>query len=83
MVLVSIYEAAGFDAKIVAVWNGDWPWEWSDEHALALLHYPSLDYAYYFEDGWMVLDPTQGSTNSWKFGEYHPAGYEHHDIADI
>lgn len=79
VVLASLYEATGFDAKIVVVWNGDWPWEWSNQHALLLLYYPNLDYAYYFEDGWMVLDPTAG----WDFGEYHPRGYEHQDIADV
>ena len=83
VVLTSLYEAAGFDAKIVAVWNGDWFWERSDEHALVLLYYPNLDYAYYFEDGWMVLDPTAGSTAGWDFGEYYPHGYDHHDIADV
>jgi len=83
VVLASLYEAAGFDAKIVVVWNGDWPWEWSNQHALVLLYYPNLDYAYYFNDGWMVLDPTAGSTANWSFGEYHPRGYDHHDIADV
>lgn len=83
VVLASLYEAAGFDAKIVVVWNGDWPWEWSNQHALLLLYYPGLDYAHYFDDGWMVLDPTAGSIANWEFGEYHPQGYDHYDIADV
>ncbi len=83
IVLASLYEAAGFDARIVVVWNGDWPWEWSDQHALVLLYYSGLGYAYYFEEGWIVLDPTAGSTADWNFGEYHPRGYDHYDIADV
>lgn len=83
VVLASLYEAAGFEAKIVVVWNGDWFWEWSDQHALVILYYPSLDYAHYFEDGWMILDPTAGAAAGWNFGEYHPSGYEHYDIADV
>ena len=80
LTLATLYEAAGLDAELLLVWNE--PLE--PGHALVLLHYPNLDYAYYpLGDDRLVLDPTAGSTAGWHFGEYHPQGWEHYDTADV
>lgn len=77
LTLASLYEAAGFDARGVVVW-GD-----QGCHSLLLLHYPNLDYAYYYEGNWMVLDPTYADSLGWKFGEYNPQGWDHADTVDV
>ena len=75
MTLASLYEAVGLDTKLVVLWGGQ-PYG----HAIILLYYPNLDYAYYpFNDGWMALDPTNCSV----FGEYNPYGYTDWDTVSI
>jgi len=80
VVLASLYEAAGFNAKIMVVWNGDWPWEWSDQHAIILLYLPGYpEYYQPFNDGWISLDATAGG----QFGQRYQVHYEHYDTADV
>lgn len=75
MTLASLYEAVGLDTKLIVMWGGQ-----PVGHAIILLFYPGLDYAYYpFEDGWMALDPT----NCPMFGKYHPYGYEQWDMVSL
>jgi len=77
IVLASLYEASGFNAKLVVLYDGPS----TRSHAINLLYFPNLAYANYpFDDEFMALDATPQTL---KFGEYHPYGYEHYDIADV